>query len=288
VAKKNESVGNTALFTRIWEDTVILALRDLQWVKARPGRPAGLLKLDGNVETALGDAITSAGGRYFLFEFKSDAKLGGSEFRKPLVTLMKRVGNLPGDSDAKKYFENATRAAHHFVFPEFGPVERSEGETPLRRASVRTDCYYDAACAMKSDTYVLSAKVDVEDMLYATQNQECYGLNALEMAAYLAYLCSHYEEWTARKSGTTGGADESDTNAPLKALVLSDKGFFWPCASMNDVRQVYQVLTSIQPHVDLQSHLKLASYPGLSLPPAPDEPDAPAPTLSAKSRQSRP
>lgn len=285
MAKKSDSVGT--LFTRVWEDTVILALRDLQWMKARPKQPAALLKLDGNVETALGDAITSVGGRYFLFEFKSDAKLGGSEFRKPLVSLMKRVGNLPDDRDAKKYFESATRAAHHLVFPEFGPVERTEGELPSRSASVSTDCYYDAACAMKSDTYALSAKLNVEDMLYATKHQESYGLSALEMAAYLAYLFSRFEEWAVQKSDMTEVADDSYTNAPLKALVLSDKGFFWPCVSMKDVSQVYQLLSSTQPYVDLQRDLKLASYPRLNLSPASDEYRAPAPT-SARSRPARP
>lgn len=64
--------------TRLWEDTVVTALRDVQWVNAGGKRlsgvvPPGFMKLDGNAESALGDVLYSAGARYYLIEVKSSA-----------------------------------------------------------------------------------------------------------------------------------------------------------------------------------------------------------------------
>ncbi|MDR8057652.1 hypothetical protein [Burkholderia cenocepacia] len=79
--------GGTVLPNQtVWEDTVIIAFRDLQWhrwrealKKARGAKrsallaasPADLHKLDHDAESAFGDVLTSQDARYFLFEFKA-------------------------------------------------------------------------------------------------------------------------------------------------------------------------------------------------------------------------
>lgn len=79
-------VGTVLPNQTVWEDTVIIAFRDLQWhrwraavQKARGAKrtallaasPADLHKLDHDAESAFGDVLTSQGARYFLFEFKA-------------------------------------------------------------------------------------------------------------------------------------------------------------------------------------------------------------------------
>ncbi|MDN7542527.1 hypothetical protein [Burkholderia cenocepacia] len=79
-------VGTVLPNQTVWEDTVIIAFRDLQWhrwraavQKARGAKrtallaasPADLHKLDHDAESAFGDLLTSQGARYFLFEFKA-------------------------------------------------------------------------------------------------------------------------------------------------------------------------------------------------------------------------
>jgi hypothetical protein len=71
---------------RVWEDTIVLSLRDAQWLRcqelqsqhdsksgdAAPRlRPQGLIKFDGRAESRLGDVAMGVGERYFIIEVKS-------------------------------------------------------------------------------------------------------------------------------------------------------------------------------------------------------------------------
>lgn len=59
---------------KLWENTLMTALRDAQWFNKAPQAlfPPFFIKLDGNPESALGDALLDAdGGRYFLIEVKA-------------------------------------------------------------------------------------------------------------------------------------------------------------------------------------------------------------------------
>ncbi|WP_147424130.1 hypothetical protein [Xanthomonas campestris] len=61
---------------KLWEDTVVTALRDAQWMSCKGHAlpqtfPPGFVKLDGNAESALGDLLYSSGERYYLIEVKS-------------------------------------------------------------------------------------------------------------------------------------------------------------------------------------------------------------------------
>lgn len=96
----SESKTKTAPASHPWEDSLIVALRDLQWirknratlyemrrhgkaatdaeraaiqakVKDLPVPPALLAKLDGNAESASGDVLTSVEKRFFLLELKA-------------------------------------------------------------------------------------------------------------------------------------------------------------------------------------------------------------------------
>ncbi len=62
---------------KLWEDTIVTALRDAQWLRCPRGKypgsafPPGFVKLDGSTESALGDLIYGAGERYYIFEVKA-------------------------------------------------------------------------------------------------------------------------------------------------------------------------------------------------------------------------
>ncbi|QDI03231.1 hypothetical protein E4A48_05545 [Xanthomonas cerealis pv. cerealis] len=61
---------------KLWEDTVVTALRDAQWINCKGFAlpqtfPPGFVKMDGNAESALGDLLYSSGERYYLIEVKS-------------------------------------------------------------------------------------------------------------------------------------------------------------------------------------------------------------------------
>lgn len=75
---------------RLWEDTLVIALRDRQWqavgadLKARDtvmrAYPSTFLKLDGRAEETLADLIIEEGERLFLMEVKSTAEFFKDEW----------------------------------------------------------------------------------------------------------------------------------------------------------------------------------------------------------------
>lgn len=269
-------------FDKLWEDTIIIALRDYQWHKAWTTvprtPPASLLKLDGNAESAMGDVLTSEDDRFFLFEFKGDSANGGSEFSKPLVKLMQYVNRLPDDSVARRNFEALSRAAHHFVFPEFvGSITANGDDVEIRKARVATARYYDAAVNMSSSKYKLHNEEYITDIFKPNSMNglgESYGLSASQMAAYLVVLANEYKK-KGKQTQTDGspqsdaaeGSEEDQTAAsqapiPMKALVMSDGGFYWPCTDMRNLNQVLALLQR-QPHVALRAALVASDFSSL-------------------------
>lgn len=129
--------------TQLWEDTIVTALRDAQWLRC-PGRrlpksafPPGFVKLDGNAESAIGDVIYSAEERYFIFEVKArraDAKsewvvAKGNAPKRAYRTLaeyweaLEKLSSLDEKSVNEKEFESnllmffkLSLAGHHFVY----------------------------------------------------------------------------------------------------------------------------------------------------------------------------
>ncbi|MBB5876136.1 hypothetical protein [Xanthomonas sp. 3498] len=127
--------------TRLWEDTVVTALRDAQWLRCARGRspatafPPGFVKLDGNAESAVGDVVYASGERYFVFEVKArrsgirDEWIGRDDARpklayRSLAHFWKRLEDL---SSTDKNVDRAARfrllrffefslAGHHFAY----------------------------------------------------------------------------------------------------------------------------------------------------------------------------
>jgi hypothetical protein len=74
---------------RLWEDTIVVALRDLQWMAASRQSggafavPSPFLKLDGNAESRIGDTPYRMDERYFIFEVKPElGQVEGEWWRK--------------------------------------------------------------------------------------------------------------------------------------------------------------------------------------------------------------
>ncbi|AOZ05827.1 hypothetical protein [Cupriavidus malaysiensis] len=128
----DQSVKSSTGEGAIWEDTVILAFRDLQWsywlreeVQLRSASkqdfgtlwesgPAGAYKLDDRAESALGDMLASNKGRYFLMEFKAE-RSGHSDERGK--SMFERVANFltePDDKTAR--FREIADKCHFGVF----------------------------------------------------------------------------------------------------------------------------------------------------------------------------
>lgn len=93
--------------TKLWEDTVVTALRDAQWINCKGKSPkavapSGFLKLDGNAESALGDVIYSANSRYYIIEVKSSSADISSEW----------TGGSAKGSPQKKVYSNLAARWH--------------------------------------------------------------------------------------------------------------------------------------------------------------------------------
>ncbi|WP_126223476.1 hypothetical protein [Burkholderia ambifaria] len=221
------------MFDRPWEDTLIIALRDLQWKKAiarttlRENLPDGtLLKLDGNAESAVGDVITAVQGRYFVLELKADAGTMGAETEKTLPALVDRLANSA--TQAAQAFVKLSKMAHHLAFSEETDGTRTSAAGILERPfRVSTATYLTvAAGVVDSKDYRPAFERDVVALMYdkhewpGESDKVRLGLPAAAMAAYLKFLVeAHRRE---------GGRLEH----PLKAIVLSDQGFMWPCVNM--------------------------------------------------------
>ncbi|MFV0455025.1 MAG: hypothetical protein ACK5NQ_08525 [Pseudomonas sp.] len=91
--------ANKAHKDKPWEDTLILAFRDMQWIRqilnssnktieelAHP--PSLMAKLDGNAESAAGDILAGYRQRYFLLEFKSSESRFSTEEGKSVHALL--------------------------------------------------------------------------------------------------------------------------------------------------------------------------------------------------------
>ncbi|MCQ0037770.1 hypothetical protein [Burkholderia glumae] len=158
-----------------WEDTLILAFRDMQWSRriesimkrSAPGDPAvtgglealvlggpgAIHKLDGAAER-LGDLIASNGestqARFFLLEFKSDRDKRSDEYVKPM--LIGAVGRLvtPQQGDAEM-IANGDRC-HFAVFANLpgmaepaDPVDSADAERAVPAVDPAGDAAADPA-----------------------------------------------------------------------------------------------------------------------------------------------
>lgn len=114
----------------LWEVSVVLAIRDMQWLMRDKSIPMPALNLSGNAESKLGDCLLTAADRFFLIEVKPTPTQFKAEWTKELVDgehqfkkkafasiieLAINLGRMPPLPEAA---QNVLRSllGHHFVF----------------------------------------------------------------------------------------------------------------------------------------------------------------------------
>lgn len=220
-----------------WEDTLILAFRDIQWQKtvkefldtpvnndspasfiqhklSRPNPPL-LAKLDGNAENASGDVLTSAHQRYFLLEFKSGLSKSSTESDKFISDLMLLVD--PGNNDHDK-FVKLSKAGHFLVFGKKADAKaQAKGVHTFgngRALALTAHPYLN----ILGNTVDKTAEITVEQLLNGK-----VGWEFSEMLAYLQILGRLHKE-TEGASGHT-----------MKVAIATQNGVFWPFVDLLDV-----------------------------------------------------
>jgi len=128
--RESPSKGKEAM-AELWEVSVVLALRDQQWLMRDASIPMPSVNLSGNAESRLGDCLLTAKDRFFLIEvkptaekFKSewavDKTAGEERFKKrafaSVIKLAEELGRRP--TPTSKGVEPVLRSllGHHFVF----------------------------------------------------------------------------------------------------------------------------------------------------------------------------
>lgn len=224
-----------------WEDTLILAFRDMQWVRkiqsatntttAELAEPPSLLaKLDGNAETASGDVLTGCRGRFFLLEFKSSKSLCATEKENKSVYKALTQPDLP------ELYRGLSNRGHYIVFPEIKAGHSQAHQSMLPIHSV------DLMCAP-----YLALTEDVSKELKAERLDNVYynverGLDLLEMGHYLSKLAEL--------------AKKGDDGTPLKAVIASPDGMFWPVGDLSDFMSFVNAVSRHSPRFQLESVLQ--------------------------------
>lgn len=235
MAKKKDGAG----FNAPWEDSLIIAVRDLQWRKAlerllagrRSALPTPLFKFGGTPENAIGDVGLSVHSLFYLLEFKRDSKRAYDEFDKPLVTFMKQVAAAAESKVRARFIEHSQRG-HHFVFAEQGgAVPKAAGENQTVAINIQSAPYYDEAVQMTKTGYEMTARTEISKLLYS-EGESTSGLTVSLMLGYIAILISAH-------SAAKGNADG---DYPFKGVLLSDRGFFWPLANLDALGELQVLL----------------------------------------------
>jgi len=112
-----------------WEDTIIVALRDLQWIDrhAELGMdvpiPSAFIKLDSTVEQTLGDLLLQQRERFYLFEVKSSETTISTEWlgRKKkvfnsLARFMKAMEKRPNEAFQFEDVLWTSLRCHHIAY----------------------------------------------------------------------------------------------------------------------------------------------------------------------------
>ncbi|CAJ9572981.1 hypothetical protein [Burkholderia pseudomallei] len=242
----SKSKTKSVALSQPWEDALIVALRDLQWIRKNkavldeirrygkaatdadkaaikeqvgdlPVPPALLAKLDGNAESASGDILTSAEKRFFLLELKASEAGLGSEKAKFVYSCLESVD--PENEEDRALLE-LSRRGHHVLYPVVEPASNSapSGFLPVHRVTLTTRTYYDAVAHGADAAEAITAS----DLLW---NRRELGLRLHEMAAYLDALSSVHKG--------------SATSHPIKVVVTSAgegselDNFVWPYADLS-------------------------------------------------------
>lgn len=222
---------------RLWEDALILAFRDMQWIDRvlRPGlslediarSPGLMLKLDGNAETAAGDIIASNEERFFLLEFKSNidqlAKERNKKVYKRIIDARAAYDNGEMRGEDEQILNGAV-LGHYLVFPRSkSGIKFSRDSVPLHQIDLRCVSYQRFTKLIKS-VDINSRSRSMREVFYRRKR----GLSLEEMSKYLSAL--------AAVDGTDDG------NFPLNAAVASTSGLFWPRGQITELSNYIQHL----------------------------------------------
>lgn len=251
----------------VWENTLVVVLRDLQWINhiknGNLTRPPNFFQvLEGNAESLTGDLIISEASRFFLLELKSDEHGISSEWGKrpsglpkfvfsklrALVRKMNRARAESGDAleeDKNIYFMSLR--GHHFAY--FSPINKpgiSVGDIWIEP--------YIMACARKSTSETLGmpkAKRNWRLIKKWSGNEQVYTrLTYGDVVGKSAHLVKFYQkEQQIEKIGQLGltreemdrylgyladGSEEGDRL--VKSALIDDEGhFFGVVESMEDL-----------------------------------------------------
>ncbi|MDX6081214.1 hypothetical protein SIL81_07960 [Xanthomonas campestris pv. incanae] len=70
---------------KLWEISVVIALRDQQWLMRDASMPMPAINLSGNAESRLGDCLLTAHDRFFVIEIKPTTGQFSAEWKKKTV-----------------------------------------------------------------------------------------------------------------------------------------------------------------------------------------------------------
>ncbi|MCU7246985.1 hypothetical protein [Pseudomonas koreensis] len=235
-----------------WEDTLILAFRDMQWIQAfnnltaynkklreagddldkrkkvqlekpKPTLPPLLAKLDGHAENSTADVISSSKNRYFLLEFKSDRSKIRSESDKFIHHLMSEI-KFGNENHAP--FETLSRNGHFFIYAETPPSDPEEKPTPDAIAFGEG-----RALGLKASPYIDEIRKTPDNEPFAAEKL-LHGSIGWEFPDMLAYL----ETLTSLHGKVTGDGSKSGAGRhPMKVAIATQNGLFWPYSDLSDV-----------------------------------------------------
>lgn len=241
------TASNSKKYDFPWEDTLILAFRDIQWDTTinqylnaansknplqefinkkfglPPSRPPLLAKFDGNAENATGDVITSAQTRFFLLEFKSDRSKTTTESDKFIHHLMSALD--PENPDHIP-FETLSRAGHFFVYSATKLIDPTEEPSPDAIAFGEG-----RVLELFASPYVDEIRVNPQNVPFSAQEllDGNIGWAFPDMLAYLKTLTELHRKATGDDSKTGAGKH------PMKVAIATQNGLFWPYGDLTDV-----------------------------------------------------
>lgn len=237
----------------IWEDTLVLAFRDLQWLKnvknlkenetARDnnikkgnfGPIEMLFKFDGHAESLLGDTLASVEERFFLIEFKGNSTQLKSEWEGKSKRLYMFMHVLCKEmkasiSDVKKYncmdvILRTSLTAHYIAYWSMSEV-RIVCEpyiSGLADAATKVDSKEKPKHLLADYIYLLKstdAKISAENLLNDFKNNKCIPYSkANEVGSIERGLSSvamkKYIEWLI---------GENNLKADIRGIIVDNEG----------------------------------------------------------------
>lgn len=216
-------------FDRPWEDSLILAFRDIQWklsiesklkladvskISAKELAPPPIFKLDGKAETTSADVLTLHNSKFFLIEFKSTRLQTISDAHKPIWHLFECIDC---QEEENWDFLKLSRKAHHFSYSLLEVQIRQHLDADSRFGILKSCVYYDEVLKKQFDLKILKIKRDIKDI-----KEKIFDFNKRNEAyeAQKLALNLNFEEKTLENT-----QKEGDKEFPLNKINLNANQF---------------------------------------------------------------